>query len=210
MRKKRVNDLMDWRNWERYFTEENILQLLEQYKDLGFLPGILLPMLESFLPILPLFIFVAGNAAAYGFWLGFLYSWIGVCFGSVIVFLLVRKFGQKKFLGLLNRNTNTTRMLSWVERHGFGMLFIIYCFPFTPSALVNVVSGLSRIDTKTFILALSLGKLVMIAIVSFIGYDFIDVLKSPIKLGLIALGIFVLWLGGKVVESRLKQSEHRA
>ncbi|KZE69451.1 hypothetical protein AWM68_04080 [Fictibacillus phosphorivorans] len=201
---------MDWRNWERYFTEKKILQLLDQYEDLGFLPGVLLPMLESFLPILPLFIFVAGNAAAYGFWLGFLYSWIGVCTGSIIVFMLVRKFGQKKFLDFLNRHTNTTRMLNWVERHGFGMLFLIYCFPFTPSALVNVVGGLSRINTKTFLLALALGKLVMIAIVSFIGYDFVDVLKSPLKLGLILFGIFVLWLGGKVVESRLKKSEHRA
>jgi uncharacterized membrane protein YdjX (TVP38/TMEM64 family) len=201
---------MDWKNWQHYFTEENILKLLEQYRDLGFLPGILLPMLESFIPILPLFFFVAGNAAAYGFWLGFIYSWIGVCFGSAIVFLLVRRFGQKRFLNFLNRHTNTTRMLNWVERHGFGMLFLIYCFPFTPSALVNVVGGLSRINIKTFLLALTLGKLVMIAIVSFIGYDFVDVLKSPLKLGLIVFGIFVLWLGGKVVESRLKQSEHQA
>jgi uncharacterized membrane protein YdjX (TVP38/TMEM64 family) len=201
---------MDWKNWQQYFTEENILKLLEQYRDLGFLPGILLPMLESFIPILPLFLFVAGNAAAYGFWLGFIYSWIGVCLGSAIVFLLVRKYGQKRFLNFLNRHTNTTRMLNWVERHGFGMLFLIYCFPFTPSALVNVVGGLSRINKKTFFLALALGKLVMIAIVSFIGYDFVDVLKSPLKLGLIVFGIFVLWLGGKVVESRLKQSEHQA
>jgi uncharacterized membrane protein YdjX (TVP38/TMEM64 family) len=201
---------MDWKNWQQYFTEENILKLLEQYRDLGFLPGILLPMLESFIPILPLFLFVAGNAAAYGFWLGFIYSWIGVCLGSAIVFLLVRKYGQKRFLNFLNRHTNTTRMLNWVERHGFGMLFLIYCFPFTPSALVNIVGGLSRINKKTFFLALALGKLVMIAIVSFIGYDFVDVLKSPLKLGLIVFGIFVLWLGGKVVESRLKQSEHQA
>ncbi|MFD1357200.1 TVP38/TMEM64 family protein [Fictibacillus halophilus] len=201
---------MNWKNWQQYFTEDNILKLLEQYRDLGFLPGILLPMLESFIPILPLFLFVAGNAAAYGFWLGFIYSWVGVCLGSAIVFLLVRKFGQKRFLNFLNRHTNTTRMLNWVERHGFGMLFLIYCFPFTPSALVNVVGGLSRINIKTFLLALTLGKLVMIAIVSFIGYDFVDVLKSPLKLGLIVFGIFVLWLGGKVVESRLKQSEHQA
>ncbi|MCM3718646.1 TVP38/TMEM64 family protein [Fictibacillus phosphorivorans] len=201
---------MDWKNWQQYFTEENVLKLLDQYRDLGFLPGILLPMLESFIPILPLFLFVAGNAAAYGFWLGFIYSWIGVCLGSSIVFLLVRKYGQKRFLNFLNRYTSTTRMLSWMERHGFGMLFLIYCFPFTPSAIVNIVGGLSRIHKKTFFLALALGKLVMIAIVSFIGYDFLDVLKSPLKLGLIVFGIFVLWLGGKVVESRLKQSEHQA
>ncbi|MFC0189220.1 TVP38/TMEM64 family protein [Fictibacillus aquaticus] len=199
---------MDWKDYKQYLTEENILKLLENYKDLGFLPGILLPMLESFIPVLPLFVFVAGNAAAYGFWLGFLYSWIGVCAGSVIVFTVVRKFGQKRILGFLTRHEKINKTLLWVERHGFGMLFLLYCFPFTPSALINVVAGVSQISTRTYFLALFLGKLVMIAIVSFIGYDFMDVIKSPVKIGLIVFGIFVLWLGGKVVESRLKQSHH--
>jgi uncharacterized membrane protein YdjX (TVP38/TMEM64 family) len=199
---------MDWKDYKQYLTEENILKLLENYKDLGFLPGILLPMLESFIPVLPLFVFVAGNAAAYGFWLGFIYSWIGVCAGSAIVFTVVRKYGQKRILAFLTRHEKISKTLHWVEKHGFGMLFLLYCFPFTPSALINVVAGVSQISTRTYFLALFLGKLVMIAIVSFIGYDFMDVIKSPVKIGLIVFGIFVLWLGGKVVESRMKQSHH--
>ncbi|MFC7371703.1 TVP38/TMEM64 family protein [Fictibacillus iocasae] len=200
---------MEWKNYKHYLTEENILKLLDDYKDLGFLPGILLPMLESFIPVLPLFVFVAGNAAAYGFWLGFIYSWIGVCAGSAIVFSVVRKFGQKRFLVFITRHDKIRKTLQWVEKHGFGMLFLLYCFPFTPSALINVVAGVSQISQKTYFLALFLGKLVMIAIVSFIGYDFMDVIKSPLKMGLIMFGVFVLWLGGKVVESRMKQS-HQA
>ncbi|KSU84776.1 MULTISPECIES: TVP38/TMEM64 family protein [Fictibacillus] len=200
---------MNWSEWKSYLTQENILHFLEQYRDLGFLPGVLLPLLEAIIPVLPLFIIVAGNAAAYGFWLGALLSWLGAVLGSLVVFFLVRKFGQKRFLHFVTRHHKIAKLLSWMERHGFGTLFLIYCFPFTPSALINVIAGLSRVNQKTFMLAVTLGKLVMIAIISFIGYDFLDVIKNPLKLGLAVFGILVLWLGGKVVESRMKQS-HQA
>lgn len=200
---------MNWSEWKSYLTQENILHFLEQYRELGFLPGVLLPLLEAIIPVLPLFIIVAGNAAAYGFWLGALLSWLGAVLGSLVVFFLVRKFGQKRFLHFVTRHHKIAKLLGWMERHGFGTLFLIYCFPFTPSALINVIAGLSRVNQKTFMLAVTLGKLVMIAIISFIGYDFLDVIKNPLKLGLAVFGILVLWLGGKVVESRMKQS-HQA
>ncbi|MCK6256655.1 TVP38/TMEM64 family protein [Fictibacillus sp. KIGAM418] len=200
---------MNWSEWKTYLSQENILHFLEQYRDLGFLPGVLLPLLESIIPVLPLFIIVAGNAAAYGFWLGALFSWLGAVIGSMIVFFLVRKLGQQRFLHFITKHHKIEKLLGWMERRGFGTLFLIYCFPFTPSALINVIAGLSRINQKTFVLSVALGKLVMIAIISFIGYDFLDVIKNPLKLGLAVFGILVLWLGGKVVESRMKQS-HQA
>lgn len=52
--------------------------------------------------------------------------------------------------------------MGWIERKGFAPIFVIFCFPFTPSALINVVAGLSRISVKQFGLALAFGKLVMI------------------------------------------------
>ncbi|WP_062231253.1 TVP38/TMEM64 family protein [Fictibacillus sp. FJAT-27399] len=200
---------MNWSEWKTYLSQENILHFLEQYRDLGFLPGVLLPLLEAIIPVLPLFIIVAGNAAAYGFWMGALFSWLGAVIGSLIVFFLVRKLGQQRFLHFITKHHKIEKLLGWMERRGFGTLFLIYCFPFTPSALINVIAGLSRINQKTFILSVALGKLVMIAIISFIGYDFLDVIKNPLKLGLTVFGILVLWLGGKVVESRMKQS-HQA
>lgn len=72
---------------------------LQQYSQLGPIPGILLPFIEAFLPILPLIVLVMGNSAAYGLWWGFFLSWIGVCLGSITVFWIVRKLGGK--LGLL-------------------------------------------------------------------------------------------------------------
>ncbi|WLD94825.1 TVP38/TMEM64 family protein [Alkalihalobacillus sp. AL-G] len=195
--------------WERlkYFltelSQEDILLWLDEYQDLGPLPGILLPMLESILPILPLFLFVAGNAAAYGFFWGVLFSWIGTALGSIIVFHIVRKFGQQRFIRFIAKHHKTQSLLTWVERKGFGFLFLLYCFPFTPSSLINVVSGLSKVSPFTFILAVSLGKLVMVFFISYIGHDFFSIIHEPVKMIIIGSVIVVLWLLGKILERKL-------
>ena len=59
---------------EEWFSVENIENLAAQYRALGPVLGILLPFLESFLPFLPLAVFVVANASAFGLWLGFLLS----------------------------------------------------------------------------------------------------------------------------------------
>ncbi|TLS37887.1 TVP38/TMEM64 family protein [Pseudalkalibacillus caeni] len=200
---------MDLEIIKEILTKENILDLLEQYRALGPLPGIFLPMLEALLPILPLFLFVAGNAAAYGFWLGFLFSWIGATLGALLVFLVVRRLAQQRLMKFIARHEKIQKSLNWVERHGFGMVFLLLCFPFTPSAFINVVAGLSRMSVKSFILAVVLGKMVMIAIVSFIGHDFLSLIQKPIELVLIGLAILVLWGGGKYLEVKLNQKHQK-
>lgn len=66
---------MKWIEYIRKIEKEDILEILESYEALGPLPGIFMPMIESFLPILPLIVLVIANAAAYGLWKGFLFSW---------------------------------------------------------------------------------------------------------------------------------------
>ena len=68
--------------------------------------------------------------------------------------------------------------MDWVERHGFGPLFILLCFPFTPSAVVNIVAGLSKINIYQYMLAVTIGKIVMIFTISFVGYDIQSLLHS--------------------------------
>jgi len=197
---------MDFDNFREIVTLENILEMLEEYRSFGPIPGMLLPMLEAFLPILPLFIFVMANAAAFGLWLGFIYSWLGACTGALIVFFLVRKYGQKRLVNFIARHRKMMKLLEWVERHGFGPLFIMLCFPFTPSSAINVVAGLSRINTIQFILAVLCGKLVMVFTVSFIGHDIRALFQQPARSAIVAVIIAILWFVGKQLEIRLTRS----
>jgi uncharacterized membrane protein YdjX (TVP38/TMEM64 family) len=198
-----VETLMDM------FTLENILNLLEEYRSFGPVPGIFLPLLEAFLPFLPLFAIVFANASAFGLWFGFLYSWIGTVTGSLLVFFIFRNYGQKKLLKWMQKHKSIKKLMSWVERNGFGPLFLLLCFPFTPSALVNVVAGLSKVSPLQYTLALVGGKMVMIFIISFVGYDFLSLLHNPIRTIIVAVIIFVLWFVGKRIEVRLNKSMKR-
>ncbi|MFZ3589768.1 TVP38/TMEM64 family protein [Bacillus sp. DJP31] len=199
-----------WSFIQDFFTLENTQELMKDYRELGPLPGILLPMLEALLPFLPLFVFVVANAAAFGLWLGFLYSWLGASIGAIIVFLVIRRLGQKRFFRFLSKNEQVRKLTGWVERHGFGPLFLLLCFPFSPSAVINVVAGLSRVSISQFVLAVLSGKMVMIFIISFIGYDIQSLIQKPFRSALVVLGIVVLWYIGKRVELYLNTKERKS
>lgn len=196
---------MDSSFFDAHFTVENVREFLQSYRSLGPLPGVLLPLVESFLPILPLLLFVAANAAAYGFFWGSLLSWIGTCLGSVIVFWVFRILARGRLKRWLEKSRKIKQTLEWVERHGFGPLFLLLCFPFTPSSLVNVAAGLSGISFRSFILAVLLGKMIMICFISYIGYSWVDLLHHPAKMLVIAVIVVILWIIGKQIEKRLAQ-----
>ncbi|MFJ5963865.1 MULTISPECIES: TVP38/TMEM64 family protein [unclassified Bacillus (in: firmicutes)] len=185
------------------FTHENISAFFESYKAFGPIIAILLPLIEAFLPFLPLVVFAVANANAFGLWEGFLLTWIGASAGSILVFLLIRRFGQMRMLHFISRHPSIKKLMLWVEKRGFGPLFILLCFPFTPSAAVNVVAGLSRISIWQFSLAVFSGKCVMLLIISFVGYDLTALVKNPLRSIFAVLVIALLWYVGKRVENRL-------
>ncbi|AZU61205.1 TVP38/TMEM64 family protein [Neobacillus mesonae] len=197
---------MDFESIRAWFTIDNMMNLIQDYRTLGPIPGILLTMVEAFLPFLPLFVFVMANANAFGLWMGFLYSWMGACIGAMLVFTLVRHYGQKKLLAFLPRHRQVRKLMNWVEHHGFGPLFLLLCFPFTPSAVVNIVAGLSRISRAQYMLAVCIGKMVMIFTISFIGYDIRALITQPYRTAIVLAVIFILWFVGKRIETRLNKA----
>ncbi|MEH7014713.1 TVP38/TMEM64 family protein [Neobacillus niacini] len=197
---------MDLEAIKAWFTLENIMNLIQEYRSFGPLPGIVLPMIEAFLPLLPLVIFVMANASAFGLWLGFLYSWVGSCLGALLLFLLIRRFGQKRIFTFLSKHPKVRKLMDWVDRHGFGPLFLLLCFPFTPSFVVNVVAALSKISLYQYMLAVAIGKMVMIFTISFVGYDLQSLITQPYRTGIVLLVIFILWYVGKRIEVRLNKS----
>lgn len=195
----------DWQNWLQYIKHldlDSIQWTLESYSQWGPLPGILLPMVESFLPVLPLFLIIAANANIYGLWLGFILSWIGVTAGAISVFWISRKLGGNVKGWLERRFPKSARFFNWVERKGFTPLFLLACFPFTPSVVITVVSGLSKVPFRTFLLATLLGKAVMIFSISLISFDIGNLVDEPWRIFVTVTAVLVMWFGGKRLESR--------
>ncbi|QDY44658.1 TVP38/TMEM64 family protein [Planococcus glaciei] len=184
---------------------ENIIELTQSYRAFGPLIGFLLPFIEAFLPFLPLFVFVFANATAYGLWIGFLLSWGGSVLGAYAVFLVVRKYGRARFMNFMTKHQKVEKLILWVERNGFGPLFLLLCFPFTPSALVNVVAGLSNISRHYYLLTVMAGKLVMVFMISYVGYDIRALFTQPVRTAIVIVVIILLYVIGKILEKRLNK-----
>jgi uncharacterized membrane protein YdjX (TVP38/TMEM64 family) len=195
--------MFDW------LTVENIEEIETYYRTLGPLVGILLPFIEAFLPFLPLFVIVIANVNAFGLFWGFIISWAGTILGSYTLFLIVRKFGRHPRLHFFTQRKRIKKLIKWVDMNGLSPLFVLLCFPFTPSVLVNIVAGLSHIHRHFYLLAVIIGKLVMIFSMSFVGQDITELLHNPVKLILSVIAIFLLWVLGKAIEVRLNKRVER-
>ncbi|MDQ6421330.1 TVP38/TMEM64 family protein [Paenibacillus sp. LHD-117] len=197
-----MSTLQDWINHLKNMDIDSIQRTLESYSQFGPLPGLLLPFIESFLPFLPLILIIAANANIYGLGFGFLFSWVGVSAGAICVFFICRALGKNVKERLMRRFPKSERFFNWVERRGFTPLFLLACFPFTPSVVITVISGLSRVPFHTFLLATLLGKAVMIFCISLISFDIGNLVDEPWRIFVSITAVLVMWFGGKSLESR--------
>lgn len=181
-----------------------ILKYVEQG---GPLVGILLPIIEAFIPILPLVGFVIINVGVFGFFWGYIYSWIGSCIGTFLLFLLIKKVGGRRLENRIKKS-KYKGTLEKVRKKNFTVLFFLYCFPFTPSFLISGTSALSNMDTKKFLVALIPSKLIMMISLSIIGVNVKSFLKEPTK-SIIFVLIIILFnmLCKKIVD--IYEKSHR-
>jgi len=183
-------------------TLEQIEQFLESLSSLGPLPGILVPLLEAFLPFLPLIVIIAANVNIYGFGFGILFSWVGIVSGAIILFGICRKYGHRLRERLLKRYPSTEKVFGWIESKGFTPLFLLSCFPFTPSVLITIVAALSKLPFHSFLVAISLGKAMMVLLIALLSFDITNLFTEPWRIIASIAGIAVLWIGGKKLEKR--------
>lgn len=188
-----------------WLTLENFQSIAHEYQLVGMIIGFLLTYLEAFLPILPLAAFVVANASAYGLWFGFLLSWAGSVTGAYSVFWLVRRYGHWKIFRIITERKAVTKLIHWVEYHGFTPLFVLLCFPFTPTSIVNVVAGLSKLKKKHYFFTIMAAKVIQLFVISWIGSDLRALITQPSRTIIVLVLIAILWGGGKYVEKRMHQ-----
>ena len=88
----------------------------------------------------------------FGFWVSFLYSYIGMVIGSVFAFYLGRWFGKRFLNWLVSDKETVDKYLSKIETKGNIMLFLMFIFPFFPDDLLCSIAGVMNIRSKSFIL----------------------------------------------------------
>ena len=165
--------------------------LLAGFEGLGPLVPILLAMVESFFPPLPLIAIVALNVAAHGGLLGFLYSWIGVALGGTLMFLLWRRIVKRCFWKIAGRWPKLEKAQQWVNHFDTSSLFMLTLLPFAPSSFMHLAFGISDFDEKRYLITMLLGKGVMVAMMALFGQSLVSAMKNPFYLVL----AIAIWAG---------------
>lgn len=196
-----VSDIMS------YMTEDNLKNLLDQFKSLGPVPGILLTFMKSFIPPLPTILIVGVNAAVYGLWLGFLYSWIGMVCGCLVTFLIVRRIAGHPYLERWARKPKVQKSMLWVRRNAFSYVFLLSMFPMGPFVVINMAAGLARMPVRSFLIAVLFGKGIMVLAVSYIGHDVGRFMRNPYELIYVVVFLALsVWISRRI-ESRFTRNE---
>lgn len=135
--------------------------LVSYIKRFGIIAPIFFLFLQTFQVVFPV---IPGGASclagvlAFGPVLGFVYNYIGLVFGSVIVFNLSRRYGIKLIYKIFNEEV-IEKYLKYIKDNKFNKIFLLgILFPGFPDDLLCYVAGISNIKFKTFLFILFIGK----------------------------------------------------
>ena len=126
---------------------------------LGPIIFMLLQILQVVIPIIPGGISSAAGVLIFGPYLGFVYNYVGISIGSVIIFLLGRRYGKPFILSMISDKTYD-KYIGWLDNQSrFEKLFALAIFlPGAPDDALCLMAGLTNISVKKFTLIILLAK----------------------------------------------------
>lgn len=126
---------------------------------LGPMLFILIQILQVVVPILPGGISLAAGVLLFGPFRGFIYNYLGICIGSVILFWLGRQYGKPLVLRLINEKTYN-KYIHWLDNQKrFDRLFALAIFlPIAPDDALCLMASLTGISFKKFTWIILLAK----------------------------------------------------
>jgi uncharacterized membrane protein YdjX (TVP38/TMEM64 family) len=151
----------------------------------------------------------AASGYLFGPWWGTLYAWAGTVAGSLLLFLLARRWGRPFAAKSIGAEA-MARLDDLAGRGGAPFFFLIWLFPFTPDDLACLAAGLTSMSLRQFLILMILGRLPGVFISVWVGAS-----VAPIKSlwwGLLLVAIaalaLILWRwGAQIQKSMLRLAE---
>ena len=149
------------------FTSQAALQaFLHQFGWYAPVIFIIFQAIQVVLPISPGAIGCVGGVLIFGSMQGFLYNYIGICIGSIIAFLLARRYGVTYVENMSNKKI-FNKYIGWLKKPSFERAFATAIFmPVAPDDFLCYIAGISKMKLKKFVLIILLGKPFAIAMYS--------------------------------------------
>ena len=164
--------------------------------------GCICILLESIIPILPLFVFITINFLVFGSIIGFIISWVFTVLGCILSFYIFRKKIRNWFDKKIENNHQFKKIMKVINKLKMEQLTVIIAVPFTPAFMINIAAGLSKMNTKKFITALCIGKIFLVLFWGFVGTSLIQSLTHPIALLKVVILLLIAYISSKIVSKK--------
>lgn len=141
------------------FEDKTILvNYIANYGLWGPLIFVILQILQVIIPIIPGGISCLAGVLAFGPIQGFIYNYIGLIIGSIVVYYISRKYGISIIKKLFKSDT-INKYLKYINNNTFKKIFLIgIIMPGFPDDLLCYIAGISYINFKSFLSIVLLGK----------------------------------------------------
>ena len=167
----------------------------------GILFGMLLIMIESFIPVLPLSVFIALNTHTFGLLPGILMSWVSTCIGCYISYLIFYYVSTNIIYKYLSKKTRNKidKAVDKFQNISLANLTVIITLPFTPAFLINILAGVSGMSKKKYIVAVVIGKIFMVSFWGYIGKSFVESMTDISAIIVMSIMIIIAYALSKLI-----------
>ncbi len=155
-----------------FTSNEKLVEYIAGYETIGPIIFMLLQIVQVIFPVIPGGASCLVGVLAFGPIWGFIYNYVGLCLGSMVVFYLSRKYGLRLIRKLFSKET-VDKYLGYIRTNKFNWIFMVgIFFPGAPDDLLCYIAGVSKMKWHQFIWVILLGKPLTLVFYSL----FIDVL----------------------------------
>lgn len=155
----------------KMFSSGDFTQLrdfIRSYEGWAILVSFLLMIFQSLAAPLPSFLLAFANAAVFGWWKGFLITWVSSWVAAGICFFIGRILGRDVVEKLVTRGALAS-VDEFFERHGSASILIARLIPFISFDVVSYAAGLTPMNFWSFLLATAIGELPATIAYSYVG-----------------------------------------
>ena len=143
----------------------------------------------TFIPI-PSMVSTLAGVLIFGPFKTFVLSFFAIILGSIVAFLIGKKFGSL----VINWVVGEMTAIKWQAKIQKGKIifFLMMLLPFFPDDLLCLVAGANKMQFKYFLNTILVSKFIGLLCLCFLGDSFIFNLSSPITW--ILIGLFIVFV----------------
>lgn len=154
---------------------------------LGIIVFVLFQFLQVVIFFIPGEVMQVAGGCIYGTILGSILSLIGITIGSILLFLLSRKYGRpltEKFVP--EKHLNSLENALGSKRLNL-IVFLLYFLPGLPKDSTIMVCGISKISLKNFLIYSTLGRIPALVLSCYFGSSMLSCNKGPLIIMVIVI-----------------------